>query len=447
MKREAGASPARTRHRNYGARKEYVTDNIGKTFSSVDIQVGRPACLSVQKYSYTLPYFMPRVIGSTYLRMELLIFLKSCFMRLFWCALFLGRTFLFDLQFQGKGTLKMKLKKIISFIAAAALAVSMTACSEDKTRDGGVITSAEFSVTEAATETGTDEVSDALADETIPDNGAKVIADREGGVIQVPNSINTIISTAPSITEILVGLDAGNKIIAADTYSSDVEGISPDICTLDFSNLNIEELTALSPDVIIISGMSITGAEDPYAALKDAGVNVIYVPTSSSIESVKLDIEFLAGYVGAEARGAELIADINTAVAEISLKASQITEKKKVYFEIGAAPYLYTCGSGTFIDEVITLIGAENIYGGEEGWISNSEESVIAANPDVIVTNVAYDGYDFNEIKSRAGWENIPAVQNGAVFCVNANATSRPSQHIVEGIMAVAEAVYPEIYS
>lgn len=341
----------------------------------------------------------------------------------------------------------MKPKKIISFIAATALAVSMTACSEDKTRDGGVITSAGFSVTEAATETETDEVSDALADETIPDNGAKVIADREGGVIQVPDSVNTIISTAPSITEILVGLDAGNKIIAADTYSSDVEGISPDICTIDFANLSIEELTALSPDVVIISGMSMGGADDPYAALKDAGVNVIYVPTSSSIESVKLDIEFLAGYVGAEARGAELIADINTAVAEISLKASQITEKKKVYFEIGAAPYLYTCGSGTFIDEVITLIGAENIYGGEEGWISNSEESVIAANPDVIVTNVAYDGYDFNEIKSRAGWENIPAVQNGAVFCVDANATSRPSQHIVEGIMAVAEAVYPEIYS
>lgn len=341
----------------------------------------------------------------------------------------------------------MKLKKITAIIAAAVFAFSMTACSDDKTRDGGVITSAEFSVTEAATETGTDEVSDALADEIIPDNGAKVIADREGGVVQVPNSVNTIISTAPSITEILVGLDEGNKIIAADTYSSDVEGISPDICTLDFSNLNIEELTALSPDVIIISGMSITGAEDPYAALKDAGVNVIYVPTSSSIEAVKMDIEFLAGYVGAEARGAELIADIDKAVAEISLKSSQITEKKKVYFEIGAAPYLYTCGSGTFIDEIINLIGAENIYGGEEGWISNSEESVIAANPDVIVTNVAYDGYDFNEIKSRAGWENIPAVQNGAVFCVNANATSRPSQHIIEGIMAVAEAVYPEIYS
>ncbi|MBD5141975.1 MAG: ABC transporter substrate-binding protein [Ruminococcus sp.] len=338
----------------------------------------------------------------------------------------------------------MKLKKITALIAAAALAVSMTACSDDKTRDGGVITSAEFSVPETVTEVKTDEVEDLLPND---DGGPKVIADREGGVVQVPDSINTIVSTAPSVTEILTGLDVGNKIIAADIYSADVDGISPEICTLEFSNLNIEELTALSPDVIIVSGMSMTGADDPYAALKDAGVNVIYIPTSSSLESVKMDIEFLAGYVGAEARGAELISDINTAVAEISLKASRITEKKKVYFEIGAAPYLYTCGSGTFIDEIITLIGAENIYGAEEGWISNSEESVIAANPDVIITNVAYDGYDFNEIKSRAGWGNIPAVQNGAVFCVDANATSRPSQHIVEGIMAVAEAVYPEIYA
>lgn len=337
----------------------------------------------------------------------------------------------------------MKLKKIIAFIAAAALVVSMTACSDNKTRDGGVITSAEFSVTDPVTETETGEVEDVIPDEI----GPKVIADREGGVVQVPDSINTIVSAAPSITEILVGLDAGNKIIAADTYSSDVDGISPEICTIDFANLSIEELTALSPDVVIISGMSITGAEDPYASLKDAGVNVIYVPTSSSIESVKMDIEFLAGYVGAEARGAELIADIDRAVAEISLKASQITEKKKVYFEIGSAPYLYSCGKGTFIDEIINIIGAENIYGEEDGWLSNSEESVIAANPDVIVTNVAYDGYDFNEIKSRAGWENIPAVQNGNVYCVDANATSRPSQHIIEGIMAVAEAVYPEIYA
>lgn len=341
-----------------------------------------------------------------------------------------------------KGLKKMKLKKFIAAIAAAAIALGITACSDNYTSEGGEITTSEINSAEIVTETA--EATDIFSNVT---EDTDIISDREGGTVKVPDSINTIVSTAPSITEILIGLGLGNKIIAADIYSSDVEGIDPEICTLDFYNLSIEELTALEPDLVIISGMSMGGAEDPYASLKDMGANVIYVPTSTSISAVKLDIEFLAGYTKTRAAGAELISGIDAAVSDISEKAAGISEKRSVYFEIGAAPYLYTCGNGTFIDEIITLVGAENIYGEENGWLNNSEESVIAANPDVIITNVFYEGYDFNEIKTRAGWENISAVQNGEVYSVDANATSRPSQHVVEGIYEVARAVYPDIYS
>ncbi len=337
-------------------------------------------------------------------------------------------------------------KKLTAFILAAAAAVTLTACNNDHhTAEGGEITTADLSELATVTETAeVSETSEAETSETEADRDT--VVDREGNTVEIPDSVDTIVSAAPSITEILQGLGLESKIIAADIYSADVEGMSPEKCTLDFTNLNIEELTALAPDLMIVGGISMTGADDPYSALKEAGVNVVYIPTSSSISAIKQDIEFLAAYLKADEKGAELIADIDAAVADISEKASGITEKKKVYFEIGAAPYLYTCGSGTFIDEVITLVGAENIYGGEEGWISNSEETVIAANPDVIITNVMYDGYDFNEIKSRPGWETVAAVQNGAVFQVDANATSRPSQHITEGIYQVAEAVYPEVY-
>jgi len=337
----------------------------------------------------------------------------------------------------------MIIKKLAAVLTALSLAAVMTACNNaNSTKEGGTITTAD--VSDLTTVTESSEVTE--LDTTAAEAAVQSLIDREGKEVEIPDSIETIVSTAPSVTEILDGLGLMDKIIAADLYSADVEGISADICTIDFSNLNIEELVALSPDLIIVSGMSQTGADDPYAALKEAGANVVYIPTSSSIEGIKLDIEFLAAYLKAEDKGAELIADIDSTVAEISEKADTITEKKKVYFEIGAAPYLYTCGNGTFIDEVITLVGAENIYGGEAGWISNSEETVIAADPDVIITNVMYEGYDFNEIKSRPGWENIAAVKDGAVYQVDANATSRPSQHITEGIRQVAEAIYPEVY-
>ncbi len=335
----------------------------------------------------------------------------------------------------------MKLRKFTALLAAFAVAIGMSACANDHyTPEGGEITTSEINSAETITETA--EVSDSLS----ADSSTNTIEDREGNMVEIPSSINTIVSAAPSITEILSGLGLANKVIAADVYSADVEGIDPAICTLDFYNLNIEELAALEPDLVIINGISMTGADDPYASLKDAGVNVIYIPTSSSIEAVKMDIEFLSKYTGTASEGAKLIADIDTAVNDVSAKAAEISDKRSVYFEIGAAPYLYTCGSGTFIDEILNLIGAENIYGSEEGWISNSEESVIAADPDVILTNVAYDGYDFNEIKTRAGWESISAVKNGRVYYVDSNATARASQNIVKGIYEVARAVYPEVF-
>lgn len=343
----------------------------------------------------------------------------------------------------------MKNTKLLSLVLAGVTALALTACNNaNQTSDGGVITTSEITeATETTVETA--EAADVLEEtetEAAAAEGSTII-DREGNEIAVPEEINTIISAAPSVTEILTGLGAADKIIAADMYSADVAGIDPAICTLDFYNLNTEELIALAPDVIVINGISETGDSDPYKDLKDAGVNVVYIPSSTSIEAIKEDIKFLAEYTKTTDKGDELIASIDAAVSDVTAKAASITEKKSVYFEIGAAPYLYTCGKNTFIDEIITLIGAENIYGGEEGWISNSDETVIAGNPDVIITNVMYDGYDYNEIKTRAGWDVITAVQNGAVYQVDANATSRPSQYVVDGIYAVAKAVYPEIYA
>ncbi len=338
----------------------------------------------------------------------------------------------------------MKKSKLLSLAIAGILAVSMTACGNaNSTSDGGEITTSE--ITEAETVVNETEVE---TEETTAEEAADAdsVIDREGNLVEVPAEINTIISAAPSVTEILAGLGLADKIIAADMYSADVEGIDPAVCTLDFYNLNTEELVALAPDVIIINGISDNGDTDPYAELKAAGTNVIYIPSAVSLDGIKDDIAFLAAYTRTSDKGDELIGTIDSCISDISAKAANITEKKSVYFEISAAPYLYTTGSGTFLNEIIELVGAENIYGGEEGWISNSDETVIAANPDVILTSVAYEGYDFNEITAREGWDVLTAVKNGEVYQVGANETSRASQHVVDGINEIASAIYPDVY-
>lgn len=338
----------------------------------------------------------------------------------------------------------MKKSKLLSLVLAAILAAAMTACGNaNYTPDGGEITTSE--ITEPA-ETVVNETEVETEETAAETDSSDSVIDREGNLVDIPAEINSIISAAPSVTEILSGLGLADKIIAADIYSADVEGIDPAVCTLDFYNLNIEELIALAPDVIIINGISDTGTADPYAELKAAGTNVVYIPSAVSLDGIKDDIAFLAAYTRTAEMGDELIGAIDSCISDISAKAANITEKKSVYFEISAAPYLYTTGSGTFLNEIIELVGAENIYGGESGWLSNSDETVIAGNPDVIITSVSYEGYDFNEITAREGWSAVSAVKNGTVYQVGANETNRASQHIVDGINEIASAVYPEIF-
>lgn len=268
------------------------------------------------------------------------------------------------------------------------------------------------------------------------------ITDRLGETVEIPEKIDTIISGAPSNTEILIGLGFEDKIVAADMYSADT-GISEDKAYLDMSGLDIEKITALKPDVIFLNGINWSGEGDPYEALKNMGTKVYYIPVASSIEDIKADIKFISEYTGTEDKGNEMIEAIDNKIAEVKEKAASIDSKKKVYFEVGQ---LWSGGKGTYFNEIINLVGAENIFADQDGYIEVSEENIIEANPDVILTTLDYEGYDVKEISERVGWNVITAVKTGAVKQLDSNPVSRASQNIVDGIDIVAKAIYPEIY-
>lgn len=254
-----------------------------------------------------------------------------------------------------------------------------------------------------------------------------------------------LVSTAADITEILDGLLLSDSIVAADSYSLGIGNVDPEVCTLDYANPDVETIISLEPDVVFVSGSSTDGTVDPYSALSDAGVNVVYIPTAESISGIIDNIELIAENTGAEDKAEELTASIDEAVADAKARAESLGgEKVSVYFEISAAPWFYSFGGNTYLDEIISICGGENIYSEETGWISNTEESILAANPQVILTNVMYDGYDYNEIYSREGWDTIDAVVNHRVYSIDANASSRGSQNIVKAIEEISLAIIPD---
>ena len=269
--------------------------------------------------------------------------------------------------------------------------------------------------------------------------------DRAGNDISIPENVEKIISLAPATTEILEAVGVMDKIIAVDTQTPFYVTVG-DIPQFDMMAPDVEAIAALEPDVVFTSGMSYIDG-DPYHALVDMGVCDIEIPSSASIEGVKEDIVFTAACVGKEAEGQALADDMQAQIDELAAIGATITEKKTVFFEISALPYIYSCGKGTFIDDMLALVCAENVMGAQEGWLSVTEEDAVAANPDVILTSVNYLEDAVAEIMGREGWQDVTAVKNGDVYYIDNGASSLPDQNIVKAMREMALAIYPEAFA
>lgn len=270
--------------------------------------------------------------------------------------------------------------------------------------------------------------------------------DRSGEEFTIPDSLDKIISTAPSNTEVLIGLGLGESLAVVDSYSADIEGVPADALIIDFRQPDIEALIEADCDILIASEHNKVGTEDPYHQIKEAGISVIYLPTSTSFEEIYKDIEFLAELTDTKDVATVMIDDMKARVDAVAEKVKDV-EPKTVYMEIGPAPSLFSAGKGTFLDEAITLAGGKNIFGDQEGWVSPTEESVITLDPQIIITNVDYVENPVDEIKARTGWANLQSIKNDSVILIDSDPSSRCSQNVVIALEQLAEAIHPELFN
>ncbi len=270
------------------------------------------------------------------------------------------------------------------------------------------------------------------------------IVDREGKEVVIPAEVNSIVSLAPAITETLVDLGLGDKIVGIDTYSTMGEGMKEGIPTFDMMTPDIETILALEPDLILASGISLANSEDPFSVAKDMGITVSYIPAANSLEEIRQNVLFLGAVTKTDEEAEKIVKNFDNTLEVIKAEVEKYEgEPRRVYFEISPAPDLYTFGEGVFLNEVLELLGTENIFGEQQSWIPVTEEEVLARNPEVIFTNT-YIEDPVGEIMSRKGWENVDAVANGNVFYIDQKYSSQDNENVIFAIEEMATALYPE---
>lgn len=270
------------------------------------------------------------------------------------------------------------------------------------------------------------------------------ISDSDKNNIIQNKKIEKIISLSPGVTDILIDLNEAHKIIAADTFSKDIlKKNNINVSNIfDMLNPDAEKIISLDSDIIFINNLTAFYTKNSLLSLSNP--TIITITNSETLKGIEDDIYFLGKVLNADDRAKEVVSNMRTKIKEIKDIGDTITNKKTVYFEISALPNLYSFGSNVYLDDIINIIGAKNIFSNRNEWINVSEEDVVYLNPDIIFTSVDYVYNPVAEITNRAAWRDINAVKTSKVFFVEG--TSLPTHNIVSSIILMAKYIYPEEY-
>lgn len=256
-----------------------------------------------------------------------------------------------------------------------------------------------------------------------------------------------IVSLAPSNTEILFAIGAGDQVVGRDEFS-DFPAEAVDLPSIGggFGDLNTEAIAALEPDLVLAAEIN---TADQVQALEDLGMTVYWLGNPTTLEEMYGNLRVVAELTGQETNAATLIDDLTARVQAVDEALSDLTAVPAVFYEIdGSAPDApWTSGASTFIHALITRAKGNNIGSVLDGEFAQiSIEELIIQNPDIILLGDAAFGVTPESVAARAGWEGLAAVQNGQVFPFDDNLVSRPGPRLVDGLEALAMLLHPEAF-
>ena len=273
------------------------------------------------------------------------------------------------------------------------------------------------------------------------------LTDSSGRTVHLPGTPpQRIISLAPSATEILFAIGAGDRIVGVDNYS-DYPPAAAEIRQIGAFPPDLELILALEPDLVTAVGITFV---DVIESLEDLGIPVVILD-SPNVRGVAGSIR-LAGIAVGETEAANLLADQIEARIDAVVAALEGAPVLRVFHELDASTpgRPFTVGPGNFVNDLITLAGGANVFAdAASAWPQVGLEDVVARDPQVIILADANFGVTAESVKARAGWDGLDAVLNDRLLEVSTeldNQLSRPGPRIADGLEALARYLHPDLF-
>jgi len=271
------------------------------------------------------------------------------------------------------------------------------------------------------------------------------LTDMLGRTVSIQTPVERVVVLTAADCEIISALGQESLLVGRGEYCNYPSSVLEIPAVQSGSETNIEQIIALNPQVVVMGSMH--QWEEQAQAVAKAGIATVFTD-AQNIQGVYQAIELLGDLLDCPQQAEQLIGEMQETFDEIKAKVAEQPGKGSIYFEVSPLEYgLWTAGQDTFMDEIATLLGLENIFSDLKGWGEISQEQVIARCPDYIVTVTMYFGEGLRpeeEIALRKGWESIPAVERGQIFHSNADEITRPGPRLAQAAAQLYQLIYEQ---
>jgi iron complex transport system substrate-binding protein len=255
-----------------------------------------------------------------------------------------------------------------------------------------------------------------------------------------------IVSISPNVTEILYGVGAWPQVVGISQYCSYPDDVKNKPRVAGWDNTNLEQLTALKPDLVI--GVD---AQAPFLQdrLNGLGVRSLFVK-NESLSDVYVSIEEIGKVTGHDQQAAQLLLK-TAAEIEAVRKATANRQRLKILCIVDRVPgtirELYTATRGSYLDELITIAGGESVAPpAEHGWGKITKEAAVSLNPEVII-DLIQGSKGEDPISVWRELSVVRAVRNNRIYSITDPLVIHPSQFVGHTAQVFAQAIHPEAFT
>lgn len=249
--------------------------------------------------------------------------------------------------------------------------------------------------------------------QTIKQSSNDTVTDDYGRTVVIPTHPQRVVSLSPAVTEIMYALGAGELLVGRTdfcVYPDEAANI-PSIGGI--SNLNIESILALNPDLVICGSMV---GKKVTEQMDKMGTPMVCVIEKPHFEALYDNITAIGRLVNKEREADSLCKLLSDKVTQLqSNSATQPLSHSAtptVYYVVGFGEGgNFTAGGNTFINDIIRMAGGHNIAEGIDGW-SFSLEALMKEDPDYIIVR-REDSASFCSMKP---YNHLSAVRQGHVI-------------------------------